>query len=173
LYTFAQADYGEFIMPQVSTTVSCTVNVPRSSLFNWFIPINLADILLGYGPLPAVVRTSNQSGTWDQPGSNRIVHLSDGNTAFEEVTDCEHPSYFAYRVSKFTNIIRFLAKVASGQWWFTNKGSKTDIKWQYTFDAHNILTAILLLLIVHLFWKGFMRVGIDNTKRLAEEQIAF
>ena len=157
-------------MSQISTTVSCTVNVPRSPLYEWFIPVQLADILLGYGPLPAVVKTSRQSGAWDKPGSNRTVHLADGHTAFEEVTVCERPSYFAYRVSKFTNVIRLLAKEAKGQWWFEEEGNKTDVKWQYTFYAHNALTALLLFPIVQLFWQGYMRVGMNTTKQLAEQQ---
>ena len=158
-------------MPQISATVSCTVNVPRSPLYEWFIPVSLADILLGYGPLPAVVKTSGQSGAWDTPGSNRTVHLADGNTAFEEVTVCERPSYFAYRVSKFTNVIRLVAKEASGQWWFEERGSQTCVKWKYTFHAHNALTALLLFPIVQLFWKGYMRVGLNATKQLAEQQV--
>jgi hypothetical protein len=117
-----------------------------------------------------VVKTSGQSGTWDTPGSNRTVHLADGNTAFEEVMVCERPSYFAYRVSKFTNAIRFLADEATGQWWFEEKGSKTDVKWTYTFHAHNALTALLLFPIVQLFWNGYMRVGMKTTKQLAEQQ---
>jgi hypothetical protein len=159
-------------MPQISTVVSCIVNVPRVSLFEWFIPVRLADILLGYGPLPAVVKTSEQSGTWDQPGSNRIVHLADGNTAFEEVTACQRPGYFAYRVSKFTNVIRLLAKDAAGQWWFEEKGSETYIKWKYTFNAHNALTALLLFPIVQLFWSGYMGTGMKTIKQLAEQQVA-
>ncbi len=157
-------------MPQLSTTVSCKVNVPRAHLFEWFIPIQLPDILLGYGPLPAVVKTSGQSGPWDQPGSNRTVHLADGNTAFEEVTDCERPGYFAYRVSGFTNIIRFLAKDATGQWWFEEQGNETHVKWTYTFNAHNALTVLVLSPIVRLLWNGYMRVGMKMVKQLAEQQ---
>ncbi|MFX0202182.1 MAG: SRPBCC family protein [Candidatus Hodarchaeota archaeon] len=158
-------------MPQISTTVLCTINLPRPLLFEWFIPIQLADILLGYGPLPAVVKTSRQSGAWDKPGSNRTVHLADGNTAFEEVTVCERPSYFAYRVSKFTNVIRFFARDATGQWWFEEKGRKTYVKWKYTFYAYNAFTALLLFPIVQLFWNGYMRVGMKTTKQLAEQQV--
>jgi hypothetical protein len=141
-------------------------------LFEWFIPVELADILLGYGPLPAVVRTSRQSGAWDKPGSNRTVHLADGSTAFEEVTACKRPGYFAYRVSEFTNIIRFLVKGAAGQWWFEEQGNKTGVKWKYTFHAHNALTALILHAIVQLLWNGYMRIAMKTTKRLAEQQYA-
>jgi Polyketide cyclase / dehydrase and lipid transport len=157
-------------MHQISSVVSCTINVPCSQLFEWFIPVRLVDILPGYGPLPAVVKTSDQSGAWDQPGSNRTVHLADGNTVFEEVTDCHRPDYFAYRVRKFTNFIRILAKEAEGQWWFVEEGDNSEVKWKYSFYAHNAFTALLLYPIVKLFWSGYMREGMKATKILSEQQ---
>lgn len=157
-------------MSGISTTVRSLVAVPRSPLFEWFIPLQLPDILLGYGPLPAVVGTSGQSGPWDRPGSGRTVHLADGSTAFEEVTVCQRPSYFAYRVSKPTNILRLLVREAVGQWWFEEQADQTSITWTYTFHPHNFLTALLLFPVVRLFWNGYMRVGLTATRQLAEQQ---
>ena len=51
----------------------------------------LPKVLTGYGLLPGVVRTSGNTGPWDQPGSVRTVHLADGNTAREQVTAYEQP----------------------------------------------------------------------------------
>jgi hypothetical protein len=62
----------------------------------------LPKVLTGYGMLPAVVRTSGNTGPWDKPGSNRLVHLKDGTTAREEVTAYRRPEYFAYKSSEFT-----------------------------------------------------------------------
>jgi len=47
---------------------------PRAAVFKWLVPVKLEDILLGYGPLPAVVRTTDQTAPWQQPGSRRTVH---------------------------------------------------------------------------------------------------
>lgn len=157
-------------MPQISKTIFCHMNVPRSHLFEWFIPVKLSDILKGYGPLPAVVHTSGQKGAWDQPGATRTVHLADGNTAFEKVTACERPRYFEYRVSGFTNVIGFLAKDAIGQWWFEEKENKTSVRWRYTFHARNALTAVLLFPFVKVFWNGYMRVGMQTIKQLVERK---
>ena len=154
----------------VSSTVSITVQRPRAIVFKWFVPVKLEDILLGYGPLPAVVRTTGQSGSWERPGSHRTVHLKDGNTAQEEVTACESPRYFAYRVSNFTNILRYFTDVAEGQWWFEEAGDSTEVKWTYSFHARSALTKLLLFLVVKLLWHGYMRVGIQATKERAERE---
>lgn len=157
-------------MRSVSTTVSAAMKVPKSDLFSWFIPVELSDILLGYGPLPRVVATTDQTGPWDRPGSKRTVHLADGTTALEEVTDCEYPAYFAYRVSNFTNMLRFLVRDARGQWWFTKGSNATRVAWTYTFNARSPLAGLLLFPIVKLLWRGYMRVAINATKTLAETQ---
>jgi hypothetical protein len=47
---------------------------PRAAVFKWLVPVKLEDILLGYGPLPAVVRTTDQTAPWQQPGSRRTTH---------------------------------------------------------------------------------------------------
>jgi Polyketide cyclase / dehydrase and lipid transport len=154
----------------VSSTVSITVRRPRPAVFKWFVPVELRDILLGYGPLPAVVRTTGQTGPWEQPGSRRTVHLADGNTAQEEVTACEPPHYFAYRVSGFTNILRHFTSGAEGQWWFEEAGDSTEVKWSYTFHARSVLTGVLLFPIAKLLWNGYMRVGIQAVKERAERE---
>jgi hypothetical protein len=154
----------------VSSTVSITVHRPRAALYKWFVPVKLPDILLGYGHLPAVVRTTGQTGPWEQPGSRRTVHLADGNTAQEEVVACEPARYFAYRVSEFTNILRYFTREAEGRWWFEEAGDCTEVKWTYTFLARSVLARALLFPIVKLLWKGYMRVGIRAVKQRAERE---
>ena len=153
----------------ISSTVSAIVRAPRREVFNWFIPVKLQDILLGYGPLPAVVGTSGQTGPWDQPGSSRTVHLADGNTAQEQVTAYEYPRYFAYRVSGFTNVLRFFTHEALCQWWFEDAGDSTRITWTYTFNAKSPLRKLLLAPIVKLLLNGYMRVGMRAVKAQAEK----
>jgi hypothetical protein len=43
----------------VSATTRARISRPRAELFEQFIPIELPRILLGYGPVPAVVSTTD------------------------------------------------------------------------------------------------------------------
>ena len=103
-------------------------------------------VLTGYGLLPAVMSTSGNTGPWDRPGSSRTVHLIDGTTSREEITDYERPIYFAYRTSDYTYALKNLASSARGQWWFEDHGDRTHVRWTYTFTAKGALTAIFLRL---------------------------
>jgi hypothetical protein len=141
-------------MIEISQQVNELVHVPLKPLFDWFIPVKLEAILPGYGPLPGVVGTSEQSGPWDVPGSSRLVHLADGNSAFEQVTACEPPHYFAYRVGGFSNFLKHLVEGAEGQWWFESDAQNTLVTWQYTFLCRNIFAALVMFPIVRFFGGG-------------------
>jgi hypothetical protein len=67
--------------------------------------------------VPGVASTSNVSGPWDRPGSTRIVHLLDGSTVNEGLTDYDRPTHFAYRVSEPTFSLKHLMSYARGQFW--------------------------------------------------------
>jgi hypothetical protein len=156
-------------MPRrVATTVTLRIPEPRATLFARFIPVALPDILTGYGPVPAVTSTSDQSGPWDVPGSSRTVHLADGSTASERVTACTTPAYFAYTVSGFTNPVRFLATHARGQWWFDvahDDPNATEVRWTYAFEARSRPAAAILAPVVRFAWRGFMRRGLAALAR--------
>lgn len=158
-------------MPSVSSTQSVTIRLPRDELFEWWVPIDLPDILHGYGPLPGVERTSDQTGPWHEVGSRRTVHLADGHTAREEVVACESPRFFAYEVGDFTNAFRFLVAKGRGEWQFEPDGSVTDVTWTYTFWPTTTAAMPLLVPIVKLLWSGYMRRGIEATRDLAEREI--
>ena len=145
--------------------------VAQEALFAWFIPVELSRILLGYGPIPAVVSTSDQTGPWDHVGSRRMVHLADGSTAREEVTECVGPQLFGYRVAEFSGPVRFLAREARGRWHFEPAGPHaTDVTWTYSFVARSTPAAFAMAPMVRLAWRGFMRRGLEEVSRLASAE---
>jgi hypothetical protein len=130
----------------------------------------LPKILTGYGPLPAVLRTSENSGPWDQPGSTRLIHLADGSTVREQVTEFAAPTRFAYRVWDFGNpIIKTLANGARGEWQFSATPQGTHVVWTYTFTAKSSLAALPLSAITQILWRGYMDVCLENSQRLLAE----
>jgi Polyketide cyclase / dehydrase and lipid transport len=122
----------------------------------------LPKIVTGYGLVPGVASTSRVSGPWDRPGSNRIVHLRDGSSVREGITQYDRPGYFAYRVSEPTFALKHLMSHASGQWWFAPTDRGTQATWTYTFRAKSRLTRIPLWLFVNTQWKGYMDVCLAN-----------
>ncbi len=155
----------------ISATVRTRIAKPRAALFDYFIPIELPRILLGYGPIPAVVATSEQSGPWDRVGSTRTVRLADRSTACEQVTACERPEFFAYRVSEISSQLGRLVLEGRGQWRFTEVDRcSTEVSWTYTFAARSRLARLALIPVVRLLWRGYMRVGMRVFAGLAGEE---
>jgi hypothetical protein len=127
----------------------------------------LPNVLTGYGPLPAVVGTSGNTGPWDTPGSARVVHLADGSTVREQLTHYMPPQRFAYRVWEFGNpIIATLANEARGEWSFKDHPEGTYVEWTYTFTAKNAAASVLLTGITQILWRGYMEVCLENTKKI-------
>jgi hypothetical protein len=92
---------------QIAATLETSVSAGTQQVFNFVVAEDvLPRVLTGYGFLPGVVRTSGNTGPWDQPGSVRTVHLADGTTAREEVTDYDFARHFAYRTSDYTFALR-------------------------------------------------------------------
>ncbi len=163
-------------MVTVAATVTSSIASPRGPFYAWLVPGVFFDQLNTILPdsfgSPGVVKTTDTSGPWDTPGSHRTVHLSDGNSAREEVTDVVTPDYFAYAVTNFTNpLIRRLVRRATGQWWFTDDGAGTNAKWVYTFEALSILSSPLLLPIVKIIWKRSMTAAMKIIKERAEKEV--
>lgn len=116
-------------MSSFSATVETEVARQLDAVFKHIVPIELASIFTGYGPLPSVTGTLHQTGAWDAAGQTRTVTLSDGSSATEILTKYDAPNYFSYTVSGFTGALRFLATSADGEWWFdTNQPSN----WRHT-----------------------------------------
>lgn len=150
----------------VAATLEVHIAAAEASVFGFVAAEDvLPKVLTGYGLLPGVVRTSGNTGPWDQPGSARTVHLADGNTAREQVTAYEQHVYFAYRTSDYTFALRYLANSAEGQWWFKKDGSGTQVRWTYTFRAKNWLASIPLALFVQTQWVGYMHTCLRNVER--------
>lgn len=160
--------------PTVTVTREAVIPGTPDEVFAFIVAEDvLPKVLTGYGPLPAVVRTSDHTGPWDQPGSARRIHLADGTTVQEQVTHFARPNAFAYRVWDFGNpIVRTLADHARGEWTFVADPHGTKVRWTYTFTAKNRWTAVPLSGIAHLLWRGYMDVCLKNSARLLGEEVA-
>jgi hypothetical protein len=157
-------------MSILSATVEVDIKANQSAAFEHIVPIDLASIFRGYGPLPSIISTQNQTGTWNAAGQTRTVLLSDGSSARELLTKYEYPHYFSYTVSGFTGVLRYLTTSANGEWWFNSDASsgKTHVKWRYAFNARSIFAVPVLWFIVKMLWHGYMNKALALSKSQVE-----
>lgn len=157
------------MMTSISATVTMELGVNQITAFEYIVPIDLTSIFVGYGPLPAVTGTKNQTGAWDGAGQTRTVLLSDGTSSQEMLTEYGHPNYFKYTVDRFTGILRFVTSSANGEWWFSIVSSdKTLIKWHYTFYAKSIFAVPILWFITKVLWRNYMIKALKLSKAQLE-----
>jgi hypothetical protein len=149
----------------VPVTVHATASPDPETVFPIVVDIALPLIFTGFGPLPAVTGVRDQTGPWDHVGVSRKPVLSDGTTAFEQITAYSPPDFFAYEVSGFTNILGRFVHGAAGSWHFARTdGGETHIEWTYAFrpKRFRILPARLLIAPA---WRLYMRRALAATIR--------
>lgn len=127
-------------------------------------PIDLTAIFKGWGPLPAVVSVSNQTGAWDTPGASRTPHFSDGGSASERLTQYTAPHSFAYELTGFTNALRLMVTKVRGEWTFTPDGDGSIVRWTYSFYPRKG-RALLVRLVLAPIWRRYahsaLRLAVD------------
>jgi Polyketide cyclase / dehydrase and lipid transport len=153
----------------VAVTVRGRARAPLEQTFGAIAPIDLPVIFRGFGPLPAVLATREQTGDWDHVGATRVVELADGSEARERLTAYDRPDHFAYRVGPFTGPIRRVVGHADGAWWFTaTYDGATDVRWTYVFRPRRRLAAPLVRLAVAPLWRAYAMRALGLALRRAE-----
>ena len=159
---------GDMRTHEVSITRQAVIPGTPDAVFNFIAAEDvLPKVLTGYGPLPAVLKTSENTGPWTTAGSARKILLADNTTVREQLTHYEPSKRFAYKVWEFGNpLVRALATGARGEWVFSAVPDGTLVTWTYTFTAKNAATALPMSAITQILWRGYMDVCLENSKRL-------
>ena len=148
-------------MSPIIVEVQRELSVPAHDIFDTFMPIDLTQIMTGFGPLPGVSNIENQSGPWDSVGTERTIRLADGNTMTEVLTEVQRPTGFSYTLGNLTNVLRFLVHRFHGSWCFDTisadgEPSRVRTTWRYEFDVRSRLTRpiawciLTLLSLIHI-----------------------
>jgi len=157
-------------MRSTAAEVHADILAPCDKAFSHIVPIDLATIFTGFGPLPAVKGTRDQTGAWDAAGQSRTVLLSDGSSAQEALTAYQFPSHFAYTVKGFTGVLRFFASEAHGEWWFKQGSANqpTTVHWRYEFVSRSRWLEPIVCLITQRLWRGYMAKALRLSKAQVE-----
>ncbi|CAN5299729.1 hypothetical protein BH11ACT3_BH11ACT3_13880 [soil metagenome] len=122
-----------------------------------------------FGPIPATLSVSDQTGAWDGVGQTRTLHLSDGSTVVETTKEVDAPRRFAYQLTNFTKLFGALVAKADAEWDFDAAEGGTRIRWTYTFHGKPG-RGWMVALIIKLAWAPYMREVlpklVDEVKRV-------
>jgi hypothetical protein len=156
----------------VSATAVARINAPPHDVFDWFVDLDISRVLNGYGPLPSVIQTYDQTGPWNLPGQRRKLEMSGGIRATQEILACASPDFFAYRVTGFTHILDLLSHGAEARWWFFGlQDGSTELRWTYTFWPRSFVGKLGIYPVIKTIWARYMDATILEMKHLAEQEI--
>lgn len=138
-----------------SATAEIIVTTTPKQAFEISGPLDPARFYGKFGPLPAVVAVTGQSGEWDTAGRTRKLELSDGGSVIETITDVISPTLFAYDLSNFTGAFHHLVSGARAEWTFERTAVGTLVTWTYTFHGKPG-RAWIVRAIVKMWWARYM-----------------
>jgi Polyketide cyclase / dehydrase and lipid transport len=124
--------------------------------FEVLTPIDPSRFYGRFGPIPATIKVTDQTGAWDGVGQSRVLHLSDGSQLTETTKEVDEPRRFVYELTHFTKLFGALVSYARAEWDFDAAEGGTRIRWSYTFHGQPARGWIIFL-IVKLAWAPYMR----------------
>jgi|GEM_PF-3166307 len=119
--------------------------------------------LKGGDGAPGVIGYDILRGDWSHPGSVRIVKFDNGLEAREEVVALIRPNYFAYQLSDLTGPLGDVVEFAFAEFVFTPVGSRTKVRWTYTFRPKDGQLDAVQAFISDV-WVAWMQGYIDTLK---------
>ncbi len=117
----------------------------------------IADVFVGYGPIPGVVRAEVIGGTDLVQGSSRRVYTADGNDVIEEMLILERGRSVAYTLTGISPPFSFLVQYARADWTFTKTELGTHVHWTYAFTLTTPLAWPLAAPLLHLVFRRWMQ----------------
>jgi hypothetical protein len=121
--------------PMIARTDRIVIGRPARALFDWNMAQKLEDNLPATDALPGVVGTTQLTpGAWGVPGARRIVHLSDGGSATEQILELIPGERFRYQVWDYTTAAARPIAYAIGEFRYVALDARrTEIVWTYAF----------------------------------------
>jgi len=157
-------------MSPCTATVDSVAELDCAHAFTQIATIDLPQAFVGYGPLPAVTGIADGAAAWQSVGQHRTLMLADGSTAREELTEFTVPRAYAYRVTDYSSVLRFVVNHAQARWEFEPIGKQQcRIRWHYAYYPRNWLAAPLVWIIVRTLWTAYMRRSLRLCVQLAEQ----
>jgi len=160
-------------MDLVEFTVTGETTASAREAFDRVVPRDDSTLFLRYLVLPGVVGITDATGSWDAPGRQRTVHLSDGSSFREEIVQFDRPGErepvgaFRYRIRGYTKLLARLVSDAEADWFYEPAESGSRIRWRYGFRPLPGRRFIVKRLIGPI-WSSYMRRSMVRCVAVAE-----
>ena len=154
-------------------SVQSTFHCSLERAFKTPILGDATQFLVGYGPVPAVVKFTEDE-TWGQTGGTRVPHgaknlfTKGGAIGLDQIYERQENSYWQWGVADFYQWSMGFTEFRGELFFEEVKKGQVNVRWVYTLYSKSIPAYPFNWLFGKIFWKGQMRIGIRNMKAFAE-----
>lgn len=154
-------------------TVEAEFNTSLDRAFKTPILGDATKFLVGYGPVPGVVKFTNDS-TWGKPGGKRIPHsaknlLSKGGAiGVDEIYERREYEYWKWGVAEFHQWSMGYTKFIGEMYFAELSENVVNVRWTYSLYSESTLFYPFHWLFGKVFWQGQMKLAIQKMKAYAE-----
>ena len=158
--------------------VKATFNCSLERAFKTPILGDATQFLVGYGPVPAVEKFT-EDNTWGKPGGTRIPlsvksrFTKGGEVGLDEVYARDENRYWNWGVTDFRQWSMGFTEFKGEFFCEAVADHSVNVRWVYTLFSKGILAYPFHWFFGKVFWKGQMRIAIQNMKKYAESEAPF
>ena len=158
--------------------VKATFHCSLEKAFKTPILGDATQFLVGYGPVPAVEKFT-QDSTWGKPGGTRIPHSAKnllskgGEIGVDEIYAREENKYWKWGVAEFRQWSMGFTEFQGELFFKEIAANAVQVRWVYTLYSNGRLAYPFHWLFGNIFWKGQMKVAIQKMKAYAESDALF
>ena len=122
-------------VPTIARTDRIVIDLPPPALAERLLSARLEDQIPKTRGLPGVVGVTQLTpGEWGGAGARRMVHLSDGASATEQILENVPGERFRYQVWDYTTAAARPIAYAIGEFrYLPLAGDRTEVVWTYAF----------------------------------------
>jgi hypothetical protein len=111
-----------------------TVHRPVADVYRLMLNMPPEDVLKGCRGVTGVAKSRMMRGTdFLQPGSRRLLHMTDENTIVEEMVEVRAGEYMSYKIWNSSILADKFLEYATNQFWLVNQQSSTMVRWRHAF----------------------------------------
>lgn len=132
--------------------------------------VKLPQWLQKSGPIAGAKIAEIIKGPYDHAGAQRKVIFENGDNIIEELLSFHKYANYSYRISAFSDFLKYLTSAAYSQVWFDTFDDKTRISWVYSFTYKSIFARPILKLFLLFVYKKWMKNSLQNAKHIIEDK---
>ncbi|MCB0639400.1 MAG: hypothetical protein KDC54_22395 [Lewinella sp.] len=163
---------------KTTATVEATFNCSLERAFKTPILGDATQFLVGYGPIPAVVKFTDDA-TWGQVGGTRIPHSAKnlasagGPIGLDVIYSRNENHYWQWGIAAFYQPSMGFTEFRGELFFTVIEPEVIRVRWVYNLYSQGPLTYPFHWLFTKLLWRGQMRIAIRRMKAYAESDAPF